>query len=359
MHSNLYIHRDIKPDNFAVGLGAKSNLIYLFDYGLTKHYKDPKNHKHIPYRDNKALTGTVRYTSLSSHLGIEQSRRDDLESLGYLFVYFLKGSLPWQGLKGKGEQEKQELILEKKVNTPLETLCQGIPSTVPGYQIVEFMKYLQIVRALKFEQKPDYQELRKMFKDLFYRKESHSAVMFDWTHRHVRPILIPFQHHIKRERMSQDSLIPVPADDSPKQGTNPAPAPAQEPQVDQLATACKDKGGVRSWDGADQAQSPKSANKKTKEEEEEGEGEGEEVEEGKDKDSTPRLTNPVTLLQSSHKDMFMDFVEIPNEKTQADVVAPPRFRLSVHQHTKRAVSTNAVLSFHNRLTEHVRDKPKS
>jgi serine/threonine protein kinase len=91
IHGKNFIHRDIKPDNFLMGLGKKGNLVYAIDFGLAKKFRDNRTHQHIPYRENKNLTGTARYASINTHLGIEQSRRDDMEALGYIFMYFLQG----------------------------------------------------------------------------------------------------------------------------------------------------------------------------------------------------------------------------------------------------------------------------
>jgi serine/threonine protein kinase len=148
LHSHNFLHRDIKPDNFLLGRGTSENTIFVIDYGLAKRYRDPYTHRHILYREKKGITGTVRYASVNTHIGIEQSRRDDLESLGYVFLYFLSGSLPWQGLKAHAREMKYMKIAELKTTTPLEVLCHHAPK--------ELVSYLSYVKGLRFESKPDY-----------------------------------------------------------------------------------------------------------------------------------------------------------------------------------------------------------
>ncbi|KAJ0740881.1 putative protein kinase CK1-CK1 family [Helianthus annuus] len=173
VHSKSFLHRDIKPDNFLMGLGRRANQVYIIDFGLAKKYRDTTTHQHIPYRDNKNLTGTARYASMNTHLGIEQSRRDDLESLGYVLMYFLRGSLPWQGLKAGNKKQKYEKISEKKVSTSIEALCRGYPT--------EFASYFHYCRSLRFEDKPDYAYLKRIFRDLFIREGFQFDYVFDWT----------------------------------------------------------------------------------------------------------------------------------------------------------------------------------
>ncbi|CAH1417807.1 unnamed protein product [Lactuca virosa] len=173
MHARGFLHRDLKPDNFLMGLGRKANQVYAIDFGLAKKYRDLQTHKHIPYRENKNLTGTARYASVNTHLGVEQSRRDDLESLGYVLMYFIRGSLPWQGLKAGNKKQKYDKISEKKMLTPIEVLCKSYPS--------EFISYFHYCRSLRFEDKPDYSYLKRLFRDLFIREGYQFDYVFDWT----------------------------------------------------------------------------------------------------------------------------------------------------------------------------------
>lgn len=173
IHARCFIHRDIKPDNFLMGIGRRGSQLNVIDFGLAKKYRDPRTHLHIPYRENKNLTGTARYASVNTHLGIEQLRRDDLESLGYVLIYFCRGSLPWQGLKAATKRQKYDRIMEKKMSTPTDILTKGLPK--------EFLEYMQYVRSLRFDDKPDYAYLRKLFRDLFKTENYRYDYIFDWT----------------------------------------------------------------------------------------------------------------------------------------------------------------------------------
>jgi serine/threonine protein kinase len=158
--------------------------VYLIDYNLSRKFRDTKTLSHIPYRESCSLVGTVRYASISAQLGIEQSRRDDLESLGYLLVYFLRGHLPWQALQATTKAEKNQEILECKINTLAETLCEGLPE--------EFALYLNYVRNLQFDEKPDYSFLRKIFKDLFIKQGYDYDLSFDW----MNPMLVELCYQV-------------------------------------------------------------------------------------------------------------------------------------------------------------------
>lgn len=173
LHTKGIIHRDIKPDNFMIGYKSDGNCLYIIDFGLSKCYRDPRTKVHIEYREKKQLTGTPRYASINNHLGIEQSRRDDLESLGYVMLYFLRGSLPWQGIPAKTRKEKYQKIAQKKMATPLEVLSEGFPD--------EFALFLKYCRTLRFASDPDYSELRRMFSRAAERLSIEYDHGYDWT----------------------------------------------------------------------------------------------------------------------------------------------------------------------------------
>ena len=161
VHSKGYIHRDIKPGNFVLGRGENNKIIYIIDFGLSKRYIDKQTNKHIPYKEGKGLTGTARYVSLFTHYGIEQSRRDDIEGIAFNLIYFARGKLPWQGK-----------IMESKIYYKPKKLCQGLSS--------ELACLLEYARDLEFEEKPDYKNIKLMFKSSIEELNEKMDWVFDW-----------------------------------------------------------------------------------------------------------------------------------------------------------------------------------
>lgn len=179
MHSKHYLHRDIKPDNFVMGVKENQSTVYIIDYGLAKRYIDSKTRQHIPLRDDKKLAGTARFASVNTHLGVEQSRRDDIECLGYTLIYIAKGELPWQGVKGQTRDQKYNKIMQKKLAISTQSLCKGLPT--------EFVSYIKYCRSLNFEDKPDYWNLIKNFETYFLNNHYDIGFEFDWN----KPKTIP------------------------------------------------------------------------------------------------------------------------------------------------------------------------
>ncbi|CCH62216.1 hypothetical protein TBLA_0G02780 [Henningerozyma blattae CBS 6284] len=201
IHEHDLIYRDIKPDNFLIsqyqrispidgslftGIAKSAcndpSLIYLVDFGMAKQYRDPKTKKHIPYRERKSLSGTARYMSINTHFGKEQSRRDDLESLGHVFFYFLLGNLPWQGLKAPNNKLKYEKIgLTKQRINPDDLLTFNCATSESGNPLPQnFATYLKYVRALKFDETPDYNYLISLMDDTLLKNGLKDDGNYDW-----------------------------------------------------------------------------------------------------------------------------------------------------------------------------------
>ena len=178
IHSSSIILRYITPRNMAIGLGDNSDYIYLFDFGLCKKYRNMENH--IPYRENKDVEGNRKFISIRVHNGIEVSRRDDIESLGYNIIYFMKGELPWSHIKNSNQ------ILLKKTETSLDELCQGLPE--------EFKLFIKYSRELEFTERPDYSYLNNL---LLKAAEKNNIdlqkVKYDWV--------------LKKEKMEEEEKL--------------------------------------------------------------------------------------------------------------------------------------------------------
>ena len=172
MHNNNVIHRDIKPGNISIGIKEKSKYIYLLDFGLSKKYIDEKTNKHYNFEKNNKLIGNARYSSINALEGGTQSRRDDLESLGYLLLFFLLGRLPWQGYVSNSKEDKYYKITEIKKKTTAKELCENLP--------IQFEEYIIYTRNLKYEATPDYNYLKNLFHALLKQNNWPFDYYYDW-----------------------------------------------------------------------------------------------------------------------------------------------------------------------------------
>ena len=172
VHNKHILHRDIKPNNFTIGYGDKKNLIYIIDFGLSKKYRSSRTLQHIKYSEHKKMVGTARYASVRALKGCEQGRRDDMIAIGYVLMYFLRGSLPWQGLKVSKKEDRYQKIYDMKMRTTSEELCKGFPR--------QFMEYIEYTKNMEFEQEPDYDYLRGLFRQVMNEREYKFDYMYDW-----------------------------------------------------------------------------------------------------------------------------------------------------------------------------------
>ena len=172
VHDKNFIHRDVKPDNFAIGYSDQDKL-YLLDFGLAKQYRSAKTLKQKEMQKNKRLTGTARYASINALKGYDQSRRDDLESVAYVLAYLLRGNLPWQGIIGKTKEEKYAKILYKKQNITSEQLFIGFPAG--------FITYIDYCKNLGYEEDPKYEFLINLFKNIILNElKEEIDYKYDW-----------------------------------------------------------------------------------------------------------------------------------------------------------------------------------
>jgi len=228
VHARGIVHRDIKPHNFLTGLGPGSDRVYIMDFGLAKRFRDPETYEHIPCATGrKGVTGTVRYASLNVHDGLEPSRRDDLEGIGHVLLHFLRGSLPWQGLRAASKRAKHRKIGQCKRDTPIEELCRGFPG--------EFTSFMRHCRALDFADRPDYEYLRGLMRHALERECSGEELVLDWLARAEGPGPGQRGGEAQREPRSGDRRRVSADDEAASQGRKrqkrPSPLPERRRRV--------------------------------------------------------------------------------------------------------------------------------
>ena len=173
IHDKHIIHRDVKPDNFVMGRKEFNATLYIVDFGLAKKFRSSRTLKQLPLTKRKSLTGTARYASIHALQGYEQSRRDDLESIGYSLMYFLRGNLPWQNIKVKNKSEKYKKILSKKKEISSKELGENFP--------IEFAEILESFKNLGYTEDPDYEMYCKKLLTVLEKEKAKFDYAYDWT----------------------------------------------------------------------------------------------------------------------------------------------------------------------------------
>ena len=176
IHSKKIVHRDIKPQNFLIGLENEA-FIYLIDFGISRKYRSSKTGKHIQFSLTGTAIGTIKFLSYNANRGVEQTRRDDMISVGYMLINLSGTKLPWEHLniKDKNGKKNHAKILELKKLLKPEDICKGLPD--------ELTEYIRYCYNLNFEQKPDYEYLRGLFKNLLIRLQCKNYLDFSWLNK--------------------------------------------------------------------------------------------------------------------------------------------------------------------------------
>ena len=205
IHRKSFLHRDVKPDNFIMGIGPNSHLLYMIDFGFAKTYRDPTTLAHHPMQKGAGITGTARFASINTLSGYTQSRRDDLESLGYVIVYIAKGTLPWANIKCDNKDALYNRILETKIQTTPENLCSGLPA--------QFEEYIKYIRGMSYEQEPNYKYLRNLFLITLQNLGGKMDFSYDWDNR-INDININTQNipnnnvNAAGQNINQSNIVP-------------------------------------------------------------------------------------------------------------------------------------------------------
>ena len=198
IHKKNFLHRDIKPENFLMGVGANNKFLYVIDLGLSKTYRHPETLIHVQRTKGKGMTGTARFASINTLSKYTQSRRDDLESLGYVIIYLIKGTLPWNDIKSINKEELYDRILKAKTRIGYEILCQNLPQ--------EFEEYFKYIKAMTFEQEPDYNYLKNLFLNALIKIGGKMDYIYDWDNR-INDLNLEIPK-INNTNPEQDNFVP-------------------------------------------------------------------------------------------------------------------------------------------------------